>query len=78
MGGKSKKLIYVPNSAVLGFLARDRRQVGRSKRLPLETPQILAHNDDKRKQIMFSAGLRETEKGFLLLQLCDPGWPEER
>ena len=58
----------------LGFLARDRRQVGPlEENFPSETPQILAHNDDKRKKIMFSAVIGGSEKGFVLLQLCDPG-----
>jgi hypothetical protein len=40
-----------------------------------ETPQILAHNDDKRKKIMFDAMVEGIEEGFALLQLCHLGGP---
>src|SRR6185295_16473905 len=59
MGGKSKKLIYDRNSArVLVVGGQPAR-----KELRLSNPrQILAHNDDKRKKIMFVTGLERFEE----------------
>jgi len=57
MGGKSKKLIYVPTPQ--GKVGEYRWQVGRSKgllRLP-NPREIFAHNGDKRKKIMFISDL---------------------
>lgn len=62
MGGKSKKLIYVPKLR-RGLLVRKPlagRPLERISHLP-NPRQILAHNDGKRKKIMFINGLRELE-----------------
>ena len=59
MGGNSKKLIYDRNSArvlVVGGLPLERNY-------GLSNPrQILAHNDDKRKKIMFVTGLERLDE----------------
>src|SRR6185369_10080931 len=60
MGGKSKKLIYVPNSAGVCALTAG-RWAARKPLTPPNPRQILAHNDDKRKKIMLFRGLRAFE-----------------
>ena len=59
MGGKSKKLIYVGTPhGVFGALNFLGRWAPLERKLRLSNPrQILAHNDDKRKKIMFVTGL---------------------
>ena len=54
MGGKSKKLIYVgtPHGIFGAFDEGRWTPLERDLRLP-NPRQILAHNDDKRKKIMF-------------------------
>src|SRR6185295_12182652 len=58
MGGKSKKLIYDRNSArvlVVGGPPLERNCASRIR-------QILAHNDDKRKKIMFDKRLERFDE----------------
>ena len=65
MGGKSKKLIYDRNSArslVVGGLPLERNYAFRNR-------QILAHNDDKRKKIMFVTSLEGLDEAAG--ELCD-------
>ncbi|HTG87488.1 MAG TPA: hypothetical protein VL907_10660, partial [Pyrinomonadaceae bacterium] len=57
MGGKSKKLIKVWSSAHEGKLKRAaERRVVRRALVHSKTASILAHNQDKRKQILFIVG----------------------
>ena len=67
MGGKSKKLIDVRTPQGDSFCALTARVgAARSRNYTFESAVILAHNNAKRKKIMFDRG----EKGFELSDLC--------